>query len=270
MEDINMTRLIHVKLSKGTDKKNLIEIVYSNDSAIKTYIGSFGPNTSSVYDEVTNSLINKPEFTKYIQLGFESEKPSGILSVSTANSVVETIKPLKKDAVDKITKALKKDEVICGIYTELSSSKPQAEFSPYLRSIEIFAMQINVGVLMKGHDQTGTPITAEDQFSLSNNLSKVLMTNSIVTKDGDNTISRIYIGFRGGSVSNIGFGYVTATGGVDVVGVDGVLVSEDELDNAAIMENPIIKTLLSGDKDSVVYDILNAISEDPIASWIIA
>lgn len=265
-----MTRLIHVKLSKGTDKKNLIEIVYSNDDAIKTYIGSFGPNTSSVYDEVANSLINKPEFAKYIQLGFESEKPSGILSVSTANSAVETIKPLKKDAVDKITKALKKDEVICGIYTELSNSKPKAEFSPYLRSIEIFAMQINVGVLMKGHDQTGTPITAEDQFSLSNNLSKALMTSSIVTKDGDNTISRIYIGFRDGSVSNIGFGYVTATGGIDVVGVDGVLVSEDELDNAAIMENPIIKTLLSGDKDSVVYDILNAISEDPIASWIIA
>ena len=264
-----MTRLIHVKLSKGTDKKNLIEIVYSNDDAIKTYIGSFGPNTSSVYDEVANSLINKPEFAKYIQLGFESEKPSGILSTSTANSVVETIKPLKKDAVDKITKALKKDEVICGIYTELSS-KPKAEFSPYLRSIEIFAMQINVGVLMKGHDQTGTPITAEDQFSLSNNLSKVLMTSSIVTKDGDNTISRIYIGFRDGSVPNIGFGYVTASGAVDVVGVDGVLVSEDELDNAAIMENPIIKTLLSGDKDSVVYDILNAISEDPIASWIIA
>lgn len=263
-----MTRLIHVKLSKGTDKKNLIEIVYSNNDAIKTYIGSFGPNTSSVYDEVANSLISKPEFAKYIQLGFESEKPSGILSVSTANSVVETIKPLKKDAVDKITKALKKDEVICGIYTELS--KPKAEFSPYLRSIEIFAMQINVGVLMKGHDQTGTPITAEDQFSLSNNLSKVLMTNSIVTKDGDNTISRIYIGFRDGSVSNIGFGYVTSSGAVDVVGVDGVLVSEDELDNAAIMENPIIKTLLSGDKDSVVYDILNAISEDPIASWIIA
>lgn len=264
-----MTRLINVKLSKGTDKKNLIEIVYSNDDAIKTYIGSFGPNTSSVYDEVANSLINKPEFAKYIQLGFESEKPSGILSVSTANSVVETIKPLKKDAVDKITKALKKDEVICGIYTELSS-KPKAEFNPYLRSIEIFAMQINVGVLMKGHDQTGTPITAEDQFSLSNNLSKVLMTNSIVTKDGDNTISRIYIGFRDGSVSNIGFGYVTASGAIDVVGVDGVLVSEDELDNAAIMENPIIKTLLSGDKNSVVYDILNAIGEDPIASWIIA
>lgn len=263
-----MTRLIHVKLSKGTDKKNLIEIVYSNDDAIKTYIGSFGPNTSSVYDEVANSLINKPEFAKYIQLGFESEKPSGILSVSTANSAVETIKPLKKDAVDKITKALKKDEVICGIYTELN--QPKTEFSPYLRSIEIFAMQINVGVLMKGHDQTGTPITAEDQFSLSNNLSKVLMTSSIVTKDGDNAISRIYIGFRNGSVSDIGFGYVTASGAVDVVGVDGVLVSEDELDNAAIMENPIIKTLLSGDKDSVVYDILNAISEDPIASWIIA
>ena len=264
-----MTRLINVKLSKGTDKKNLIEIVYSNDDAIKTYIGSFGPTTSSVYDEVTNSLINKPEFAKYIQLGFESEKPNGILSVSTANSAVETIKPLKNDAVDKITKALKKDEVICGIYTELSS-KPKAEFSPYLRSIEIFAMQINVGVLMKGHDQTGTPITAEDQFSLSNNLSKVLMTSSIVTKDGDNTISRVYIGFRDGSVSNIGFGYVTSSDAIDVVGVDGVLVSEDELDNAAIMENPIIKTLLSGDKGSVVYDILNAISEDPIASWIIA
>ena len=263
-----MTRLIHVKLSKGADKKNLIEIVYSNEDAIKTYTGSFGPNTSSVYDEVANSLISKPEFAKYIQLGFESEKPSGILSVSTANSVVETIKPLKKDAVDKIIKALKKDEVICAIYTELS--KPKTEFGPYLRSIEIFAMQINVGILMKGHDQTGTPITAEDQFSLSNNLSKVLMTNAIVTKDGDNTISRIYIGFRDGSVSNIGFGYVTASGAVDVVGVDGVLVSEDELDNAAIMENPIIKTLLSGDKNSVVYDILNAISEDPIASWIIA